>query len=61
MAGGASIMANVDHKISLISGIHDLLPNRTGGVVMQKNLESLRGYSIYTEEEIKFALANARK
>jgi len=25
MAGGASIMANVDHKISLISGIHDLL------------------------------------
>ena len=41
MAGGASIMANVDHKISLISGIHDLLPNRTGGAVMQKNLETL--------------------
>ena len=55
MAGGASIMANVDHKISLISGIHDLLPNRTGGAVMQKNLETL-GDIQYTEEEIKFAL-----
>jgi aminobenzoyl-glutamate utilization protein B len=55
MAGGASIMANVDHKISLISGIHDLLPNRTGGAVMQKNLEAL-GDIQYTEEEIKFAL-----
>ena len=31
MAGGAAIMANVEHKVSLISGIHDLLPNRTGG------------------------------
>ena len=55
MAGVASIMANVDHKISLISGIHDLLPNRTGGAVMQKNLETL-GDIQYTEEEIKFAL-----
>ena len=55
MAGGASIMANVDHKISLISGIHDLLPNRTGGAVMQKNLETL-GDIQYSEEEIKFAL-----
>jgi aminobenzoyl-glutamate utilization protein B len=55
MAGGAAIMANVDHKISLISGIHDLLPNRTGGVVMQKNLEAL-GDIQYSEEEILFAL-----
>ena len=55
MAGGASIMANVEHKISLISGIHDLLPNRTGGAVMQKNLETL-GDIQYSEEEIKFAL-----
>ena len=36
MAGGAAIMANVDHKVSLISGIHDLLPNRTGGAIMPK-------------------------
>ena len=55
MAGGAAIMANVDHKISLISGIHDLLPNRTGGIVMQKNLEAL-GDIQYSEEEIMFAL-----
>jgi aminobenzoyl-glutamate utilization protein B len=55
MAGGAAIMANVDHKISLISGIHDLLPNRTGGVVMQKNLEAL-GDIQYSEQEIMFAL-----
>jgi aminobenzoyl-glutamate utilization protein B len=55
MAGGAAIMANVDHKTSLISGIHDLLPNRTGGVVMQKNLEAL-GDIQYSEEEIMFAL-----
>ena len=56
MAGGAAIMANVDHKISLISGIHDLLPNRTGGVVMQKNLEALGDISNTQEEEIMFAL-----
>ena len=55
MAGGAAVMANVEHNVSLISGIHDLLPNRTGGVVMQKNLESL-GDIIYTEEEIEFAM-----
>ncbi len=55
MAGGAAIMANVDHKVSLISGIHDLLPNRTGGAAMQKNLEVL-GDIEYTQEEIDFAI-----
>ena len=55
MAGGAAIMANVDHNVSLISGIHDLLPNRTGGEAMQKNLENL-GDIIYTQEEIDFAI-----
>ena len=54
MAGGAAIMANVDHKVSLISGIHDLLPNRVGGAIMQKNLEIL-GDIQYTKEEINFA------
>ena len=54
MAGGAAIMANVDHNVSLISGIHDLLPNRTGGAVMQNNLEIL-GDIKYTDEEIMFA------
>ena len=53
MAQGAAIMANVDHKISLISGIYEVLVNRTGGEVMQKNLELL-GPIIYTEEEVSF-------
>ena len=51
MAGGAAIMANVEHKVSLISGVHDLLPNRTGGAVMQKNLETL-GDIQYSEEKL---------
>ena len=59
MAGGAAIMANVEHKVSLISGIHDLLPNRTGGAAMQKNLEAL-GDLQYTQQEIDFALEMQR-
>lgn len=54
MAEGAAIMADVDHKISLISGVHEVLPNRTGGAALQKNLEYL-GEIKYTEEEISFA------
>ena len=53
MAEGAAIMANVTHKISLISGIYEVLVNRTGGEVMQKNLELL-GPITYSEEEIAF-------
>ena len=59
MAGGAAVMANVEHKVSLISGVHDLLPNRFGGAAMQKNLETL-GDIVYTEEEIDFALEMQR-
>lgn len=54
MAEGASIMANVDYKINLISGIHEILPNRTGGAAMQSNLEYL-GPIEYTDEEVNFA------
>lgn len=54
MAEGAAVMANVDHEISLISGIHDILVNRTGGAVLQSNLETL-GTIDYTEEEQNFA------
>lgn len=53
MAEGAAIMANVDYKVSLISGIYETLVNREGGAVMQKNLELL-GPIEYTEEEINF-------
>ena len=53
MAEGAAIMANVDYKVSLISGIYEVLVNRTGGEIMQKNLELL-GPIKYTEDEIAF-------
>ncbi|MCF6222380.1 MAG: amidohydrolase [Flavobacteriaceae bacterium] len=53
MAEGAAIMADVDFKISLISGIYEVLVNRTGEEVMQKNLELL-GPINYTDEEIAF-------
>ncbi|WP_445382007.1 amidohydrolase [Robiginitalea sp. IMCC43444] len=53
MAEGAAIMANVDYKISLISGIYEVLVNRAGGAIMQKNLELL-GPITYTAEEEAF-------
>ncbi len=54
MAEGAAIMANVDYKVSLISGIYEVLINREGGKIMQANLDLL-GSIKYTEEEIAFA------
>ncbi|TCO76097.1 amidohydrolase [Chromatocurvus halotolerans] len=54
MAEGAAILANVEHKVSLISGVHELLPNRTGGAALQANLEALGSIS-YSEEELAFA------
>jgi aminobenzoyl-glutamate utilization protein B len=54
MAEGAAILADVDFKVSLISGIYEVLVNRTGGAVMQKNLELL-GPIKYTDNEITFA------
>ena len=53
MAEGAAIMANVNYKVSLISGIYEVLVNRTGGEIMQKNLELL-GPINYSDEEIAF-------
>jgi aminobenzoyl-glutamate utilization protein B len=54
MAEGAAIMANVDYEVNLISGIHEVLVNRTGSAALQKNLETLGSIS-YTEEEQEFA------
>jgi aminobenzoyl-glutamate utilization protein B len=56
MAEGAAIMANVDYKISLVSGIYETLVNRSGGEIMQNNLELL-GPITYTEEETVFGKA----
>lgn len=54
MAEGAAIMANVDYKVSLVSGIYEVLVNRTGAGYIQKNLEYL-GPVTYTAEETTFA------
>ncbi|XLS30500.1 amidohydrolase [Flavobacteriaceae bacterium M23B6Z8] len=53
MAEGAAIMANVDYEVKLVSGLHEVLVNRTGGKAMQKNLELL-GPIVYTDEETEF-------
>jgi aminobenzoyl-glutamate utilization protein B len=54
MAEGAAILANVEYKISLVSGIYEILVNRTGAELIQKNLEYL-GPITYTENEVAFA------
>ena len=54
IAKGAALMADVDYEISLVSGLHEVLVNRTGGAVMQSNLELL-GDITYTPEETAFA------
>jgi len=51
MAEGAAIMANVDYKVSLISGIYEVLVNREGGAIMQSNLELLGPIKYTTEED----------
>lgn len=56
MAEGAAILANVDYEVSLVSGVHEVLPNRTGGAAMQANLEAL-GPITYTAEELAYAEA----
>ena len=54
MAEGAAIMADVEHKTSLVSGVHEVLVNRAGGTRLQENLEWL-GPIQYTDGEQDFA------
>jgi len=54
MAEGAAIMANVNYKVSLVSGVYEVLVNRTGGDMLTKNL-GLLGPVSYTSEEVAFA------
>ncbi len=54
IAAAAGTMADVEPTISLVSGLHEVLPNRTGGVAMQRNLEML-GPITYTNVEVDFA------
>lgn len=54
IAAGAAMMTEVDHKVSLNAGDHELLVNRTGAAVLHENL-LLLGPIDYTTEEIEFA------
>lgn len=54
IARGAAIMTKTDYKISLISGVHEILVNRTGSEYMQQNLEFL-GPILYNDTEQEFA------
>ena len=54
MAEAASMMANVDYEMELISGIYEIMPNRFGAGIIQENIESL-GEIQYTEDEINYA------
>ncbi|WP_439106840.1 amidohydrolase [Congregibacter sp.] len=56
MAEGAAILADVGYKVTLISGVHEILVNRTGGATLQANLETLGSIS-YTAEEERYAKA----
>jgi aminobenzoyl-glutamate utilization protein B len=51
---GAAMMAGVESKLTLESGMWELLVNRTGAEALQKNLELL-GEINYTPEEMEFA------
>ena len=55
IAEGAAIMADVDYKITLVSGIYEMLVNRSGGEIMQNNLELLGPIS-YNQEETTFGM-----
>ena len=54
IAEGAALMANVDYEITLVSGLHEVLVNRTGGKVLYDNMVML-GDLEYTAEETEFA------
>jgi aminobenzoyl-glutamate utilization protein B len=47
-------MTGTKYETKLISGIYEILVNRTGAEIMQKNMETL-GEITYSEEEIAYA------
>jgi aminobenzoyl-glutamate utilization protein B len=54
IAKGAALMTGTRYEFKLISGIYEILVNRTGAEIMQKNLEAL-GEISYTQEETAYA------
>jgi len=56
MAAAGALMAEVNHEVSLISGIYEILPNRSGARVVQSNFELL-GPIKYSKKEMNYAKA----
>lgn len=56
IAKAAALMTGTTYETKLISGIYEILVNRTGAEIMQKNLEAL-GDIRYTAEEVDYANA----
>jgi len=54
IAEAASMMANVDYEMELISGIYEIIPNRFGAGIIQNNFKLL-GEIKYTDSEIDYA------
>ncbi len=54
IAKAAALMTGTTYETKLISGIYEILVNRTGAEIIQKNLEAL-GEITYTSEEIEYA------
>ena len=54
IAKAAALMTGTTYETKLISGIYEILVNRTGAEIMQKKIESL-GNITYTEDEITYA------
>ena len=54
IAKAAALMTGTTYETKLISGIYEILVNRTGAEIMQKNLEAL-GNITYTTEEVEYA------
>ncbi|RTL56104.1 MAG: amidohydrolase [Sphingobacteriales bacterium] len=53
IAKGAGLMAGVQSKVTVISGLYEILVNETGAKAMQANMEAI-GPITYTKEEIDF-------
>ena len=54
IAKAAALMTGTTYEKKLISGIYEILVNRTGAEIMQKNMELLEDIS-YTPDEISYA------
>ena len=54
IAQGASLMAEVDYKVTLMSGLHEILVNRAGATALHDNME-LVGPIQYTSGEQDYA------